>query len=1249
MLYKHSKVKINLLLLAMSTFILQWNIRGLNQNYTSGLQPLLANHNPDIVSIQETKLANEKFNIRNYEQYHHINKKSLIAAGGTSLYVRNGLPQKEIKLQTTLQAVAVRVSSFKPISICSLYLPPGENFTLNQLLNILTQLPKPYIILGDFNAHSPLWGNEGNPDIKGKIVEDFLLQTNTCILNDSSHTYLIPANFKTTSVDLSMSSPDLAPNLEWTTLDDTYFSDHYPIVIKNSIPSIAPQPEKFIFKKANWHQLSEDCKTQLNLNTKNKTIEFFTETLTEITEKNIPKTSSKPRKNKSWFNEKCTEAVKNKKRKFRIAKNNPTPDNIKNFKIAQAHCRQTCRQEKKKSFEHFISKINKNTPMTKIWKMIKKLNGTNKESVKHIQKEDGTIAETEKEIANEIAQTLSKNSSLENHNKNFLKNKNDQEKQPLDFSSNNLELYNQPFTISDLTSTLSELKQTAAGPDNISNMILSHLPPETIQLLLHIINKNWENKTFPDSWHSATIIPIPKQGKDHSNPSNYRPIALTSCLCKVMEKMVYKRLSWYLETNNLLSNLQSGFRKNRSTTDQLIRLETFIKNALSKKEHVTVIFFDLEKAFDVTWKYGILKDLHNMGLRGHLPEFIESFLQNRTFQTKVGSSFSDWFTQEEGVPQGSILSPLLFEIKINSITETLSPNTNKTLYVDDFAIAYSSNAHLNHTERFLQLQLSKLETWADNNGMKFSTTKTQIVHFCKRRDKKCNKSPNLFLYNENIKVVDQIRFLGVIFDKKLSFIPHLKHLKTKCLQALNAFKILCNPEWGGNPDTLLTLYKSLILSKLDYGCQIYGSACPSYLKMLDTIQNQGLRLALGAFRTSPETSLQAEASILPLELRRKQLTLQYAIKISATPENPVFNCLFNTPTNIKRILQKKPKTPKPISERISPDLKEINFNVKDTQQITFPTIPSWTLNNPEIDLDLTKFTKESTHPSTYREEFYKILRNKYVNHAKIYTDGSKSDFAVGAASVPIPHELEEKYKRLPNSASIYTAEATALNMALDAINISNDSTFLILTDSLSCLKAIKDQNSMDPRIQKIKQKIHYLSLKNKTISFLWTPSHVGIEGNDMADELAKESLNSTEISQIKIPYTDLIPIVKTHIKSKWETIWSNELNNKLHKIQPKLRPRLPLNLNRKNQVKYTRLKIGHTRLTHEYLLSGEDRPLCTCCSSPLTIEHILCNCSKFSNTRKNFFRTTNIKTIFSLSSPTKILNFFKQINLYDKI
>ena len=114
----------------------------------------------------------------------------------------------------------------------------------------------------------------------------------------------------------------------------------------------------------------------------------------------------------------------------------------------------------------------------------------------------------------------------------------------------------------------------------------------------------WETGNFPESWELATIIPIPKPGKDHTEPTNYRPIALTSCLCRTLERMINARLVRYLEINNLISPVQSGFRSEHSTNDNLVRLETFIRNAFVKKEHVVAVFFDLEKAYDTTWKYG---------------------------------------------------------------------------------------------------------------------------------------------------------------------------------------------------------------------------------------------------------------------------------------------------------------------------------------------------------------------------------------------------------------------------------------------------------------------------------------------------------------------------------------------------------------------------------------------------------------------------------------------------------------------
>ena len=135
--------------------------------------------------------------------------------------------------------------------------------------------------------------------------------------------------------------------------------------------------------------------------------------------------------------------------------------------------------------------------------------------------------------------------------------------------------------------------------------------------------------------------------------------------------MVNERLIWFLDKKKIISKQQCGYRRNRSTADHLVRLETFIRDAFKYKEHVVAVFFDLEKAYDTTWKYGILKDLHKIGLRGNLPKFIANFMTERTFQVLLGTTLSDTYFQEEGVPQGAILSTTLFNLKINDIAKEL--------------------------------------------------------------------------------------------------------------------------------------------------------------------------------------------------------------------------------------------------------------------------------------------------------------------------------------------------------------------------------------------------------------------------------------------------------------------------------------------------------------------------------------------------------------------------------------------------
>ena len=285
--------------------------------------------------------------------------------------------------------------------------------------------------------------------------------------------------------------------------------------------------------------------------------------------------------------------------------------------------------------------------------------------------------------------------------------------------------------------------------------------------------------TFPSVWKLAIIISIPKPDEDHSNPLNYRPISLTSCLCKLFEKMVNSRLVWYLEKEGLIQEHQSGVRRNRSTTDCIVQLECDPRNAISRCEHTIAIFFDLMKAYDMSWKYGILQKLQQFGLCGHLPKFIKNFLSNRAVQVRVGNTLSDIYNVEEGVPQGSVLSCTLFMIAINDVVKNFPVGVRSALYVDDLAIYMSGNS-TNLLERQLQIGINRLEQWCQKTGSIFSPAKTFAMHVC--RKKRCPKMAHQFTMNNSpILSKETIQYFGVTIDNRLTWTTHIKNLRSDCL------------------------------------------------------------------------------------------------------------------------------------------------------------------------------------------------------------------------------------------------------------------------------------------------------------------------------------------------------------------------------------------------------------------------------------------------------------------------------------
>ena len=179
----------------------------------------------------------------------------------------------------------------------------------------------------------------------------------------------------------------------------------------------------------------------------------------------------------------------------------------------------------------------------------------------------------------------------------------EQEMVKIDFTSNNTEVYNKPFRLRDLRRSIMKAKPRAPGPDRIQNNLLKHLPEGTLQILKEISNRIWTSADFPQQWRAATVIPIPKPNKDRTDPLSYRPIALTSCLCKVLERMINTRFIWYLEKYKILDRSPCGFRKHRSTTDHRVSLERYLQDAFAQRQQEVGLFFDLEKSYETIWHH----------------------------------------------------------------------------------------------------------------------------------------------------------------------------------------------------------------------------------------------------------------------------------------------------------------------------------------------------------------------------------------------------------------------------------------------------------------------------------------------------------------------------------------------------------------------------------------------------------------------------------------------------------------------
>ena len=339
----------------------------------------------------------------------------------------------------------------------------------------------------------------------------------------------------------------------------------------------------------------------------------------------------------------------------------------------------------------------------------------------------------------------------------------------------------------------------------------------------------------------------------------------------------------------------------------------------------------------------------------------------------------------------------------------------------------------------------------------------------------------------------------------------------------------------------------------------------------------------------------------------------------------------------------KPNAIRPIGLRIQDTLTTLEFTPDAVAKFQYPQTPQWTFKPPEVNLSISNNKKAETSPDVYLSEFREI-RSKLHEFEPVYTDGSKRGDRAAAAAVKNGHSYVE---RLPNKASIFSAELHAVFLALDHVETSTEQKFVIFTDSMSCLQSIKGQDWKHPLVQRILERLDTLQKElNKTVIFCWIPSHIGITGNEAADSAAKEGLD-LRVTDMQLPYTDFKYYIIQHVKSKWQAQWNTAVGNKLHAIQPVLgKWKGSSRTSRREETVLSRLRIGHSRLTHSYLLTRDDPPECVPCQCPLTIKHILVECLDFDHIRSRYFEVDGLRMTFANVQPSQIISFLKEIGLF---
>jgi Reverse transcriptase (RNA-dependent DNA polymerase) len=892
--------------------LLSLNIQSLSAKFTefSALINHLRSNNcePDVVCIQELwQFPNEvNFSLFGYHPLIYTLRRNNVQGGGVGIYVKNTyqfnvLTHVSIFQDRLFESIfcEIAINPNKKIIVGSIYRPTllvnnlSANDQFNQFCEILSninfelqKLNLETYFLGDFNIDVLKYNSCNNANTYVDLLFSLgLIQIITKPTRCTPHSATLIDHVCTNS-----QSPCITSNILIS-----HISDHFPIIVK--IKDIATQnvPKYIEFRdfsagntlNFNTALRGQDWNHVLNSNDTQEAYNLFSDTFFNLYNLFFPLKRVKFNKNvhfvEKWMSAGLLISRKNKILLGKKCANNPNVANILSFKNYRNLYNRTVRAAKKMYYDSQLKKNQTNLKKTweLIFEVIKKSKSKSNEIFSVIV--DNTTFSDPKQIANKfneyftgIAEKISSEIHPATLPPEFF---NPAPEQPeFDFMST-------PVSCSEISECIDQLQRKKTLDFNgLSTIILAKCSLTISTPLRHVISLSLTNGTVPVQLKIAKVIPLHKSG-DKLSLDNYRPISLLNVFSKVLEKVVYNRLSTFLNINNILSNCQFGFRKNHATIHPLTLFTNSVSNSLNSKKHAIAIFCDLKKAFDTVDHTILLKKLKKIGVSNVALNWFSDYLTNRQQFVCIGSVSSQLRTIKFGVPQGSILGPLLFLIYINDLP-TVSSLINY-LFADDTTLLYS-HSNLDSLISTVNTEFRKIVHFFRAHKMCLHPQKTKFILFTNSHtvtNSDCNivincnnegeNYPDLIFPIERVTAnssTPAIKFLGLYIDPDLSFKFHINTISGKMSRALYFIRSAKN---FLSHCALKSLYYALVHCHLIYGIQIWSCTSESNLHPLVIKQKAAIRLINFSSYNAHTEPLFKNSNILPLHLLIKYFKLQF--------------------------------------------------------------------------------------------------------------------------------------------------------------------------------------------------------------------------------------------------------------------------------------------------------------------------------------------------------------------------------------